>query len=527
MAGKVISIEIGYSVTRVCEADYKAKTHRVYGHFTIPTPEGVVNDGVLTVTPEYIESLKKALTESKMKAKQVVFTITSGKIASREACIPFVKENRIGDVVSANASEYFPVDLSQYQLAYNRLGTVEETQGIRQHKLLVMAAPTSLLSGYYDLAKALKLELAALDYAGNSVFQVAKDKCPQGTNLVIKVDERSTLVMVVQNGALAFIRNVAYGIGEAVESVMESRRWGDSDTAQKAMDTMAVNDCTLTMEVAEALEPLTGGICRVADYYVSQNPNTSVEKVYLAGLGADIKGLAAMISRELNLSVEELCSVPGWDLDKNFGTRSCGVYIACVGATAAPLGFKKETGRRKNRKRGIAGGTHIAYALLLVGLIAAGAFAVVPAFTYAKLQKENMELKARSRELESSILVYNEYTEALASYNTALAMYDATENRNEDLVEFLEDLERKMPDGVHVSSFTSTAEGVAINMSVSTKSEAAFAIEQLRSFGCLQPDSVTVGSISEETDGETGDVSVTFSVAALYRETHTSGYLEE
>ena len=129
MAAKVISIEIGYLLTRVCEVDYKAKTHKVYKYFTIPTSEGVINDGVLSVTPEYTEALKAALTENKMNAKQVVFTVTSGRIASREVVIPLVKESRIADVVNANAADYFPVDLSLYRFAYTVLGLVEDAKG--------------------------------------------------------------------------------------------------------------------------------------------------------------------------------------------------------------------------------------------------------------------------------------------------------------------------------------------------------------------------------------------------------------
>ncbi len=98
MAAKAISIEIGYSLTRVCEVDYKTKSHKIYKSFAIPTNEGMINDGVLTVSPAFVENLKNALSVNRMKAKQVVFTITSSRIASREVVIPFVKENRIVDV---------------------------------------------------------------------------------------------------------------------------------------------------------------------------------------------------------------------------------------------------------------------------------------------------------------------------------------------------------------------------------------------------------------------------------------------
>ena len=54
MAGKVISIEIGYSLTRVCEVDYKSKTHKVNGYYTMPTPEEMINDGILNFNETFV-----------------------------------------------------------------------------------------------------------------------------------------------------------------------------------------------------------------------------------------------------------------------------------------------------------------------------------------------------------------------------------------------------------------------------------------------------------------------------------------
>ena len=529
MAGKVISVEIGYSFTRVCEVDYKAKSHRVYRRFTMPTPEGVINDGMLRATPEYIEAFKKELAGSKMTAKQVMFTITSGKIASREVMVPLVKENRIADVVVANASEYFPVDLSQYELAYNILGIVGEEKGSQQYKLLVMAAPQTLLEGYYELAKALNLELAAIDYAGNSIFQVAKDKAAHETCLVVKIDERSTLVMAVQNSMLTFTRNVAYGVDDAIQTIMDSTRWANTDTVVDAMDAMSLNNCTVFPEIIEALEPLAGGISRVVDYYASHNTNAPVEKIYITGIGADIKGMVDFLSKEIGYAVEPLRQVEGWNLEKSFRTQFYGGYVACVGAAAAPLGFKKDEKKKSKSKAkgGAAGesksgfnGAPIAYAVLAIGIIAGVALFAVSYLRLLEAQRQNMELKARNSSLEAIIPIYNEYVATQASYNLVQAMYSATENRNEELVEFLEELEDKLPADVHVVNFTSNLDGIAINMNVSTKSEAAVAIEQLRTFNSLYPASVTVNSIVENVDEESGTVSVNFSVAAIYRDVH-------
>ena len=44
-AQRVLSIEIGYSMTQVCEMDYQSKRPKVYGVFSMKTPEGVIQDG--------------------------------------------------------------------------------------------------------------------------------------------------------------------------------------------------------------------------------------------------------------------------------------------------------------------------------------------------------------------------------------------------------------------------------------------------------------------------------------------------
>ncbi len=546
MAAKAISIEIGYLLTRVCEVDYKTKSHKIYKSFTIPTHEGMINDGVLTISPEFVENLKSALAANRIKSKQVVFTITSSRIASREVVIPFVKENRIADVVNANATDYFPVDLSQYQLAYSILGTMGETKNAQQYKLLVMAVPTALLSGYYDLAQALKLEVVDIDYAGNSIFQVVKDECAQGTHLIVKIEERASLVMVVQNSVLTFTRNVSYGVDEAIESVMNTLAWGDVSTAEQAIRILQRNECIAEHgpsagqeeveqegetevksarekamdDVRAAFMPLVGGIARVIDFYMSRNAGASIERIMITGLGADFKGLDALLASEINMPVSVLMDAAGWNLTRNFKNECFGEYIACVGAAVAPLGFKKDTDKKgKEKSKGDSKGTNgavVAYALLGIGVVVGAALAAISIMRYMDVQKTNMELKAQASDLEDIIPIYNEYVATKAEYTKVEAMYEATENRNEEMYEFLEELEEKLPSSSNVISLTSDVNGVSINMVTDTKEDAAATVQQLRSFDSLIPQMVTVSALREEEDPDTGVTSVNFTVVASY-----------
>lgn len=544
---KAITIEIGYTLTKVCEVDYKAKTHRIYNSFTVPNGAEVINDGVLTTAPEFVENLRRAFNVNRVKTKQVVFTIASSKIASREVMIPFVKENRIADVVNANATDYFPVDLSQYQLSYTILGTVGE-KGSQQYKLLVIAVPKSLLTGYYDLAKELKLEVAAIDYASNSIFQVVKEECAKGKHIIVKIDERASLVMAVEDSVMTFTRNVSYGVEEVMDVVMNTLCWGEVTSVEQAIRVLQRNDCipledkskeetaddsqpvvrtakTKALEdVQDAIMPLINGISRVVDYYASRGSGEAIERILITGLGADFKGVGELLSREVNMPVTVLKEAAGWNLMRNFKNECFSEYIACVGAAVAPLDFKQEAEKRSKEKakkeKSAEKGTNwapLAYSLFGIGLVAAAALAAVPMYGYAQMTKINMELKAQSGSLEDIIPIYNEYVAVKSQHAMANAMYNMTESRNEELEELLGELEDKLPANVNVVSLSSDANEVTINMRVQTKDDAGETVEQMRSFQSLVPARVTVTSLVEEENEESGETVVNFTVTAPYQ----------
>lgn len=542
---KAITIEIGYSLTKICEVDYNTKTHKVYKYLTIDNGAEIINDGMLNVTPEYVADLQRVFEVNHIKTKQVIFTISSSRIASREVTIPFVKENRIADVVNANASDYFPVDLSQYQLAYTILGTVGE-KNAQQYKLLVMAVPDSVLSGYYDLAKSLKLEVAAIDYASNSIYQIVKDDCAQGKHIVVKIDERSSLVMAVEDSVMTFTRSVSYGVEETMSAVMNTLCWGEAASMDQAIRILQRNEC-ISLEdntereasepvvrtakakaledVREAIMPLVNGISRVIDYYASRGAGEKIERILITGLGADFKNMAELLSQEVNMPVKVLKEAAGWNLMRNFKNECYSEYIACIGAAVAPLGFKKETekrGKEKAKQEGSsAKGTNwapVAYTVCGVGLVAAAALAAVPLVQYAKLTKTNMELKTEAGSLEDIIPIYNEYVNVKAQRAMAGAMYDATQSRNEELEEFLDELEDKLPSNVNVVSLSSDAYEVVINMRVQTKDDAGETVEQMRTFHSLVPERVTVTSLIEEENEESGESTVIFTVTAPYQD---------
>ncbi|HKM04414.1 MAG TPA: pilus assembly protein PilM, partial [Lachnospiraceae bacterium] len=353
MASKVLSIEMGDSLTKVCEVDFQTKNPKVYSSFVLETPKGVLEDGIITFHETFIQSMQNHLADKKIKIKQVIFSISSTKIANREVTIPYVKESRIADVIKANASDYFPIELNQYQFAHNVLSIETDDKGSKQYKVLVLAAPNTLIDSYYSFASALGLEIVALDYSGNSIYNAVKTECALGTQMIIKVDENSTLLMVLKDATIVLTRTIPYGINDAINTITYSNAWGTDLTymeavlisRRKTLVMRSLNDQKVEsstneeeeseiilkakQEVTSSLSYLIGGISRVLDYYNSVNSNANIEKILLTGMGGDFSGLSKLLTNEIGSKVITLTKLEGINIEKAFKEVSFGEYISC------------------------------------------------------------------------------------------------------------------------------------------------------------------------------------------------------
>lgn len=549
---KVLSIEIGNSAIRMCEADYKAKSPRVYKHVMIRTPEGMVKDDIIVAEEPFVAVMKEALSANKIRTKQMVFTMGSTKIASREVTIPYVKENKIGDVIRSNASDYFPVDLDQYELAYSVVGVTENDKGVKQYKVQVLAAPKTIINGYQALAAALGGTVAALDYSGNSLYQMVRTHCDTGVKLVAKIDENATLVTVLRDQAIVLQRNVSYGVTDAVTVLMNSAAL-NMPSYEEAIRILCEKNCmqsdflmrenqeeeminldadfadgeipaALQKEVGASLNYLISGISRVVDYYNSRNSETPVEKIYLTGIGGDFQGLDQLLYATVDIRVAPLKELEGFRLEKDFKTDSFSPYITCIGAAMKPLGFIGENKEKKKmevvpEKGEIKG---IAILVFVGGIVIAVALAATSLLRYQSLTNRKKELQQRIQELEPIKNVYAAYLQQKYTFDKLTYFYNTTVVANENLVAFIEEMEVKMPKTLNVVSMTSSTENVTLSVTVQDKKEAAMVVRQFRTFESIDGNGIVISGLNDtgavmngqtlETEGQ-----VSFSITLPYK----------
>ena len=544
MNNRVLSIEIGNSFTKICEIDYKVKKPKVYKVLTVETPEGVVVDGMLQPTQEYADHLVNALGTNGIRTKRVIFTISSTRVASREVQIPNVKANKIEALVKTNANDYFPVDLTQYEIGHYLAGGLTEEGKLR---VMALAVPKALLDSYYQLAQMCGWEVECFDYSSNSLYQILRDEKSEKVTMMIKIDENSTIVTVLSAGKVLLQRTVAYGVQDAIETMIASgayavndpmsaverfqkktclnrvlhqgdKLWEENAGRWEDEDAGNVEVTAARQKITASLEPLIVGVSRVIDFYDSRNGDTPIERTYVTGLGGSFSGMSKLFTNCLERKVHTLS-----DMDDKIGMSKAirstrpAAYISCLGAVLAPVGLIDKS-QQKAKGMTVVSGTNytfVSVAVLVLGVILSIAMAVTSLTRYFGTVAENVALQERVEELQPAQTVYNEYLSTAAQYDKYKYLYEYTENPNENLVEFINELEQILPDSFYTDSFSSDQTGISMTVNVEGKAAAARTILNIRNMESIED--VQISNITDSQD-EMGGSWVMFSMTGTYRE---------
>lgn len=516
---KVLTIDItNESITIVEVTPSNKKQSTIHNAIIFETPEDAYEDGVIRDKERIAEAIKSQLSANGITNKNAIFVLTSTKIVNREVLVPFVKENKIKGIINANSSEYFPVNIEDYVVSHSVLETVTDEENNKQLRVLAVAAPENMVRSYYDLATLAGLKVVALDYIGNAMLQLIKTQTTEAmTTMVIQLGSESTVLNIVKGDTLLLQRTVPYGTNVVVNEVMDAKGV-DATTAM----TLLQNERLLTVDfddnaITGAFRYLINNIGRVMDFFTSKNPDKPIDDVFLTGDGALIKGIDGLFKVQLNVSTRVMDTLYNIKFDPKIDLKIYNpVYLMVpIGAAFDPMGFELGESGAKGSASSV-DTTPLVIAFLILSVIIAGG---VTAYSFIAKNKAQSELDQVNRDIQAISDIEKIVTDcenAQNIYMDAENMYSYTENLNENVGTLITELEDKMPKGISLTAFNSTADGVDFTGNTKTYEDiAAFAIN-LKDIECI--DNTFIESVTENKDAQSTDVTYDFTVKCIYKD---------
>ena len=550
---RVLSIELGAQTTRICEMDFRNKKPSIYNCCTFDTPEGSVEDGFIRNREILSVAMKEAMAKSGMKTTSAVFAVSSSKIANREVNMPIIPESKIKNYITTNAKEYFPVDIDEYVITHKVLEKITEAEE-KVLRVLVLAAPQTLIESYYDFARMVGFDIVGLDYIGNSCYEVVKRQTGEGVNLVIQLNEQNTLINILDDEILALQRTVPYGMNAMIEAALNC---GEFDIADREsaieklysetlinskLNESVIDDVALAYmennddsyanqlkqmkakdEITETFNYLISNVIRVLDYYAAKNPDKKVVAIHLSGVGSRIKGISHLFKNEIFIDINKFENILGVNFE-----RSCMIqdvvksdYLVAVGAAIDPVDFIPKDHLMAQKSKSVAKGASLLFTacIIVAFLLIVFSIALNTASANKKKSLEN-ELTTFS-DIET---VVNERNEALNLKTNIENAYKNSMNVNTLFNVLLEELESNLPSNVSITSINSTGNNLSLGLSSTTYGEIGQALIQLKK--CALIESISISAIGGSSNDE-GINDYSFAVNCTVKQVDFSKFIYE
>lgn len=454
MANKVLSIYVGNEAIRIAELQpNKNKSVILCNAAEVKTPDNCVNDGYLVDVAAVAEAIRSSIFGRGFTAKDVIFTIQSKKIASKDFEVDFVKNDAtLQSMLYANSNEYFPMsNQTDYTFAFSRLENFTDEEG-KKSRISAVAAPNDIAKSYQELAKELKLNVKAIDYFGNSIIQLLSMQMVENeVDMVLQIEKDATYVNVMRGKTLILQRSVPYGKNAVVNSLMDVKKISEKDANTLLSNETLLDQHVTADEYASTVQYLVNGVGRVVEYHRGKNKNDVLQGIKIFGEGSAIAGIDKILQREMGAPVERFESLSGVQVRGQASLTAEQVlrYLPNIGAVINPMDLAVYEGKKRASVN-----TDATFKALVVILILAvlgmGGWSAYEYYVYTQKEEEKAAIDAKIKAIQDIEEIAQKYELALATYDIFDDFQQLSNNDNEYILQFFRDIIEVLPRDVYI-----------------------------------------------------------------------------
>lgn len=313
-----IGVDIGSSSIKIveCASDAGRPKLVTYG-FTEESVDIVKND-----LPPSIQKaaalVKRIAREAHVTSDKVVAALPSYTVFTSIVSLPTMTEKELVAGVRWEAKKFVPMPIEEMVLDWRLLkdpvahssltpgGAAKDapaTKKPKDSKVLLTAAPKSLVRRYVEVFKLAEMELVSLETEAFALERslIGNDPAPI---MVIEIGSSSTDLSVFAKGVPILNRSIDVG-GDAITRAIMTSLNIDRDRAEQFKRDFGMAQGG-TREIPHAIEFIIGNIVNESRFcmslYQAQATN-AIEKIVLTGGGAFLADLPAYLARILNTKV--------------------------------------------------------------------------------------------------------------------------------------------------------------------------------------------------------------------------------
>lgn len=335
-----LGVEIGTSAIKVV-ALRPGSPPSLQHAVMVPTPIGSMRDGLVVEPQAVATELKNLLAEHRITTKYAVTAVPNQVAVTRNIMVPRMDRKDLQEAIKWEAERYIPYPIDDVSLDFDLLDDLSTIPEDGQMEIVIAAAPTEAIARQIEVLRLAGLEPTVVDLKsfaslralrGNLLGEHLTKSTLTGTNyteagevaLVMEIGASSSVINLVRGDRVLMARNINVSADDFTTalqkafdldfSAAEDVKLGYATATTPTEDEEDLLNFDMAREqysparVFEVIRPVLGDLIteirRSLEFYRVQSGDVVIDRTFLAGGGAKLRGLAAAISDALGFRVE-------------------------------------------------------------------------------------------------------------------------------------------------------------------------------------------------------------------------------
>jgi type IV pilus assembly protein PilM len=298
----MIGLDISSSSVKLVELAQNASGDYVLERFASESFEkGWIADGQIEKFDEVAEAVRRVVTKSGTKTKQVVLAMPQSAVITKKIMLPAgLREEELELQVEAEANQYIPFSLDEVSLDFSVIGPSPTSVG--DVEVLIAASRKDRVQDRQGLAEAAGLKPMVLDIESHAsrlamsrLIEALPNEGKDALVALFEIGADTTSLKVLRDEEMLYDRDQAFGGAQLTQLI--SRQYGFSfeEAEQKKMSSDLPEDYETSI-LAPFVDSLSQEIGRALQYFFTSTPHHKVHYVMLAGGTATLPGLKERVT---------------------------------------------------------------------------------------------------------------------------------------------------------------------------------------------------------------------------------------
>ena len=298
----MIGLDISSSSVKLVELDQSASGEFVLERFASePFEKGWIADGQIEKFDEVAEAVRRVVSKSGTKSKQVVMAMPQSAVITKKIMLPAgLRDEELEIQVESEANQYIPFSLDEVSLDFCVIGPSPTSAG--DVEVLIAASRKDRVQDRQGLAEAAGLRPVVLDIESHAsrlamsrVIQALPNEGKDALVALFEIGADTTSLKVLRDDEMLYDRDQAFG-GSQLTTLI-SRQYGFSfeEAEQKKLAADLPEDYEQTI-LSPFVDSLSQEIGRALQYFFTSTPHHKVHYVMLAGGTASLPGLKERVT---------------------------------------------------------------------------------------------------------------------------------------------------------------------------------------------------------------------------------------